>query len=80
MRNSRWHRQPGKLLKSSITKSRFLDILDGLKLPIPLDQTLRKRTVMRFGHNLRGICSIFTKISFVKNFMEWSGQTVFEAV
>ena len=30
MMNPRWRRQPGKKLGSSVTKSRFLDILDGL--------------------------------------------------
>ena len=37
MMNPRWHHQPGKKVASSITRSTFLDILDGLTAAVQLE-------------------------------------------
>ena len=37
MMNPRWHHQPGKKVASSITRSMFLDILDGLTAAVQLE-------------------------------------------
>ena len=78
MRNLRWSRQPSKL---SGVLFRFSDILDGLKLPILPGQTFfRKSTLIRnfWTKNERDVLN-FYQISFVEDFMKWSGQVGFEA-
>ena len=68
MMNPGWHHQPGKELGSSITRSRFLDILDGLTAAVQLDFFKIDDYCRDFEHKMRRVGLIFIKLSSDNNF------------
>ena len=71
MMSPRWRRQPGKKLGSSITKSRFLDVLT---LGNRLNWTFLKidQHCGDFERKMGRVCVTLIKLSFDKDFKEWT--------
>ena len=68
MMNPRWHHQPGKKLASSITRSRFLDILDGLTAAVQQDFLKIDHYCRSFELKMRRVGLILINLSSDKDF------------